>query len=206
MRDRSKVVASGRVDSATDGGHAGSIQLADRHLLANRLRMLRVRRQLSLATVALGTGLSRSFLALLEEGKSDVSITRLLRIAEFYGVWLTDLVGTVAPSVEVIPPAEARLVRTDDPGEIRLLSARSVRTMQPFRIELPPGARIEGGLSHSGEEFIHCIVGAVDLEIVNAVHHLEAGYTASFPGRLPHSYQNVGDVDATLIGATARFG
>jgi len=206
MRGRSKVVGESIGSAARDGDHPKDSQLADRHLLANRLRMLRVRRQLSLAAVALGTGLSRSFLALLEEGKSDVSITRLLRIAEFYGVWLTDLVGTVAPSVEVVSPAEARLVPSDDPGEIRLLSTRSVRTMQPFRIELPPGARIEGGLSHSGEEFVHCLVGSVDLEVVNAVHHLEAGYTASFPGRLPHSYQNVGEADATLVGATARFG
>lgn len=192
--------AAGEVDQRERG------RVADRHLLANRLRMLRIRRQLSLGTVALGTGLSRSFVALLEEGKSDVSLSRLLRIAEFYGVWLTDLVGTAAPSVEVVPLADARVVPAEDRGEIRLLSAPSVRSMQPFRIILPPGALMEGGLSHSGEEFIHCIAGAVELEIVTAIHRLDTGHTASFPGRLPHSYRNVGETDAVLVGATARFG
>jgi transcriptional regulator with XRE-family HTH domain len=178
----------------------------ERRVLAGRLHMLRVRRQLSLATVALGTGLSRSFLALLEAGKSDVSISRLLRIAEFYGVWLSDLVGTAGPSVEVVRADEARIVPTDDPGQVQLLSLQSVRTVLPFRIELPAGSSIEGGLSHSGEEFVHCVAGTVDLEVVNAVHRLEVGDTASFPGRLPHTYRNAGEIVAILVGATARYG
>ena len=179
---------------------------AERQALGNKLRMLRVRRELSLATVALGTGLSRSFLALLEVGESDISISRLLRIAEFYGVWLSDLVGTTAPAVEVTSAAEARLVPASDGGGVRLLSKRSVRTVMPFRVELAPGARLEGGLSHTGEVFIHCVEGTVELEVVNAVHRLQPGDTASYPGRLPHSYRNAGHENALLVGGTARNG
>ncbi len=188
----------------------GSARLRDetdeRQLLADRLRMLRVRRQLNLGTVALGTGLSRSFLALLEAGKSDVSITRLARIAEFYGVWLTDLVGTVGPGVEVVRADEARTLRPTDGVTLRLMSAGSVRTMQPFRLELAVGGYVDGGISHSGEEFIHCVAGLVDLEIVNATQRLSPGDTVSFPGRLPHSYRNAGESEAVLVGATARSG
>jgi transcriptional regulator with XRE-family HTH domain len=181
-------------------------ELEERRVLAARLHMLRVRRQLSVGTVALGTGLSRSFLALLEAGNSDVSISRLLRIAEFYGVWLSDLVGTAGPAVEVVRAADARIVPTQDDGQVKLLSLHSVRTVMPFRVELPPGSRVEGGLSHSGEEFVHCVAGTVELEVVSAVHPLAAGDTASFPGRLPHSYRNVGEDAAILVGGTARYG
>src|SRR5450631_1832035 len=45
----------------------------------------------SLATVAKGTGLSISFLSLVEAGKSDISFGRLLRLVAFYGVALGDL-------------------------------------------------------------------------------------------------------------------
>lgn len=180
-------------------------ELEERKALGDRLHMLRVRRQLSLATVALGTGLSRSFLALLETGESDVSVSRLLRIAEFYGVWLADLVGTAAPAVEILRASEVTLIPTDDNGQIRLLSANAVRTVMPFRLDLPPGTRIEGGLSHAGEEFVHCVAGRIDLEVVNAVHRLMPGDTASYPGRLPHSYANSGDVDGVIVGATARY-
>lgn len=181
-------------------------ELEERQLLADRLRMLRVRRQLNLGTVALGTGLSRSFLALLEAGKSDVSITRLARIAEFYGVWLTDLVGAVGPGVELVRAAEARTLTADGGATLRLMSAGSVRTMQPFRLELAVGGHVDGGIAHSGEEFVHCVAGVVDLEIISMTHRLSTGDTASFPGRLPHSYRNAGDSEAVLVGATARSG
>ena len=177
-----------------------------RALLAERLRLLRLRRRLSLSDVALGTGLSRSFLALLESGESDVSVSRLLRVAEFYGVWLSDLVGTLAPAVEVVRASDTATVRSDDEAVVTLLSTHSVRLMMPFRVELPPGAHLEGGLSHSGEEFVHVVAGEVELEILDAGHVLATGDTASFPGRLPHSYRNRGDQAAVIVGATARAG
>jgi quercetin dioxygenase-like cupin family protein len=181
-------------------------ELEERRMLAGRLHMLRVRRQLTLGMVALGTGLSRSFLALLEAGQSDVSVSRLLRIAEFYGVWLSDLVGTAGPAVEIVRADKARRLPTSDAGHVLLLSLQPVRAVMPFRVELPPGSVVEGGLSHSGEEFVHCVAGAVELEVLEAVHAMAEGDTASFPGRLPHSYRNAGDEAAILVGATARYG
>lgn len=195
-----------RAKPASDETILGPAEAAERQMLASRLRMLRVRRQLSLSTVALGTGLSRSFLALLESGASDISVSRLLRVADFYGVWLADLVGASAPTVEVVRAGDARAVPVDGTGSVRLLSLQSPRAVSPFRIELPPGSAVEGGLSHTGEEFVHCVSGTIELEIVGSNHQLVAGDTASFPGRLPHSYRNVGNTDAVLIGATARYG
>ena len=178
----------------------------ERRLLGERLRMLRVRRRLGLADVALGTGLSRSFIAMLEAGDSDVSVSRLLRIADFYGVWISDLVGSVGPSVEIVPAAEAKRLPVDEGGSVLLLSKQPVRNLQPFLVRLAPGAAIDGGLSHSGEEFIHCVAGTAQLEILDTVHILEMGDTASFPGRLPHTYRNAATAEVVLIGASARVG
>lgn len=178
----------------------------ERRLLGERLRMLRVRRRLGLADVALGTGLSRSFIAMLEAGDSDVSVSRLLRIADFYGVWISDLVGSVGPSVEIVPAADAKRLPVDEGGSVLLLSKQPVRNLQPFLVRLAPGVAIDGGLSHSGEEFIHCVVGRVELEILDTIHTLAEGDTASFPGRLPHTYRNASPMEAVLIGASARVG
>jgi len=56
---------------------------------------------------------------------------------------------------------------------------------------------MKGGLSHAGEEFVHCVAGTIDLEVVDTVHRLVAGDSASCPGRLPHSYANSGDGPTT---------
>src|SRR3954471_20515085 len=60
--------------------------------LGLRLRQLRLARSLSLAEVAQATNISASFLSLVENGRSDVSIGRLTRLVQFYGVSLSDVI------------------------------------------------------------------------------------------------------------------
>ncbi len=177
----------------------------ERDLLGERLRILRIRRRLTLADVALGTGLSRSFIALVEAGRTDISVSRLLRLADFYGVWISDVVGSIGPAVEVLKPDAAREIPSRDEGaELHLLTQQPVRGLLPFRVRLKPGGTLEGGVAHSGEEFIHCLAGVIELRVVDTVHQLHPGDTASYPGRLPHSYHNRGKEEAVLIGATIR--
>src|ERR1700748_412437 len=60
--------------------------------LGTRLRALRTERGLSLSQLEGATSISSSFLSLVESGKSDITISRLLRLADFYDVELGDLV------------------------------------------------------------------------------------------------------------------
>jgi len=178
---------------------------SERGLLGERLRILRIRRRLSLSDVALGTGLSRSFIALLESGQTDISVSRLLRLAEFYGVWISDLVGSIGPAVEILHPGDAPPMPTDDEGvELVLLTRQPVRGLLPFMVRLSAGSKLEGGVAHTGEEFVHCVEGEVELVVVDRVHERRAGDTASYSGRLPHSYRNSGKATAILIGAITR--
>src|SRR5688572_18730681 len=84
--------------------------------LAEGLRALRLSKGLSLKEVALATEISTSFLSLVENGKSDITIGRLVRLVNLYGVTLTDL----------IPPrpddSEPEITRVD---ERRLISHSS---------------------------------------------------------------------------------
>ena len=60
--------------------------------LGTRLRALRTERGLSLSQLESATRISSSFLSLVESGKSDITISRLLRLADYYDVELGDLV------------------------------------------------------------------------------------------------------------------
>jgi transcriptional regulator with XRE-family HTH domain len=65
----------------------------DQSDLGRRLRAFRATRGLSLAQLAKRTGISSSFISLVEQGKSDITITRLLRLSQFYQVGLGDLIA-----------------------------------------------------------------------------------------------------------------
>src|SRR5262249_60611055 len=59
--------------------------------LGPKLRSLRRERSLSLTQVASATGISSSFLSLVENGKNDLTVARLIRLTSYYGVAVSDL-------------------------------------------------------------------------------------------------------------------
>lgn len=61
--------------------------------LGRRLKALRVSRGLSLKEVGAETGVSSSFISMVETGRNDLSVGRLLLLADFYGVGLDDVVA-----------------------------------------------------------------------------------------------------------------
>jgi transcriptional regulator with XRE-family HTH domain len=75
--------------------------------LGSALRAARQAKSLSLSEVTAATGISSSFLSLVENGKSDITIGRLVRLVTFYGIHLADL-------VPVAPAAEPDLVRKSE--------------------------------------------------------------------------------------------
>ena len=59
--------------------------------LGGALRALRLQRRASLVEVASATGISKSFLSLVENDRSDITIGRLLRLVNYYGADMADL-------------------------------------------------------------------------------------------------------------------
>ena len=108
--------------------------IGDRHELGTKLRALRTDRGHSIAEVADATGISASFLSLVENGRSDIAIGRLMRLIGSYGTGLATLFPEEAE-------AEVEVVRRDDyphlvsGGEgldLVLLAHDGDRAMTPF--------------------------------------------------------------------------
>jgi transcriptional regulator with XRE-family HTH domain len=169
--------------------------------LGDALRELRRRRGATLAEVAQATEISRSFLSLVENGRSDITIGRLLRLVSFYGAQIADLLPQ-AESHDPIVVRQAEQREVESPAEgirIFLLAPDKERTMSPsLGVIVPTGASAERA-SHTGEEFLHVIEGAITLEFEDVEPLLlKEGDSAYFRAERPHSYRNAG-------GTVARF-
>jgi transcriptional regulator with XRE-family HTH domain len=82
----------------------------DKTTFGERLRALRAARGLSLAQLEGATGISASFLSLVEQGRSDISIGRLMRLVSYYEVDLGELVADIPPARHV----DVHVLRSDD--------------------------------------------------------------------------------------------
>jgi quercetin dioxygenase-like cupin family protein/DNA-binding Xre family transcriptional regulator len=168
--------------------------------LGAQLRALRSARRLSLGDVARATGISSSFLSLVENARSDITIGRLTRLVDYYGISITDLLPSAEDGdPDVVRAAETRQLHSPTEGTtIYLLSTGTNRTMLPMLVELDPGSSLAERGHHAGEEFVHVLDGTLLLEVDTAEpQELRAGDSAYYRSDRPHLFRNASD-DAPL--------
>jgi transcriptional regulator with XRE-family HTH domain len=173
--------------------------------LGTRLRQLRTTRGVSLAEVAEGTGISASFLSMVEQGKSDITVSRLMRLVHWFGVSIADLVQEPNRSqVQVVRAGERRSVRlADERLSIEMLSADGNHAMMPVINTYEEGGGMADPTTHEGEEFVHVIAGEIELTVGNSEPIvLGAGDSADYRSDVPHSFRNAGTGEARFLGVT----
>jgi transcriptional regulator with XRE-family HTH domain len=148
--------------------------LMNRVDLGSRLRALRTERGLSLSQLEAATDISSSFLSLVESGKSDITISRLLRLADFFDVDLGDLVeGSRVDRrpLEVIREGDGSVVASQAEGvQIRFIG-HSRWQLSPRVGEYEPGGTVEIGegesaareLLHHHELFFYVVAGTFEV-------------------------------------------
>ena len=113
--------------------------------LGRRLRELRDASGLALQDVAAQTGVSKSFLSLVEMGKSDLSVARFMRVCEFYGVKPSEVLAGA-------PSSDPEHFRSPDEGSeiVMLRPPEAGSALLPTMTIYKPGAVTET-FTHPGE-------------------------------------------------------
>jgi transcriptional regulator with XRE-family HTH domain len=170
--------------------------------LGPRLRSLRRMRGLSLAQVAAATGISGSFLSLVENGKNDLTVARLIRLAGYYNVAVTELLPDDEDDrPEVVRRSHQRRIPSrSEKMDLYLLVHEGRGAMTPVIAIYGVGGGTHESLSYDCEQFDHVLDGTIavvfegDEPIV-----LEAGDSAYYSAKRPHKYMNVGDCPARVM-------
>jgi transcriptional regulator with XRE-family HTH domain len=170
--------------------------------VGHQLRAVRKERGFSLGQVAEATGVSRSFLSLVETGRSDITLGRLMRLVQFYEIRISDLLPEP-------PTADPRVVRVyerkriSSPGEgidVFLLARDTDRLMMPIISVFEPGGENTEHNIHAGEEFVHVIEGALMIELAGEERIiLREGDSAYYEADRPHRLRNIADGTTRLL-------
>jgi quercetin dioxygenase-like cupin family protein len=173
--------------------------------LGGRLKAVRRARRLSLAEVSEATDVSASFLSLVENDKSDIAIGRLVRLIEFYGISIADLLpgeGTTGNYPDVVrSDARRQLHSASEAIDIYLLTSMTRdRQMMPMLVVVEPGARLAEHGRHPGEEWVHVLEGRLRLELEGVEPRiLYPGDSAYYTSERPHLFVNDDPVKALRL-------
>ncbi len=166
------------------------------------LRRLRSTRGLSLERLARRAGVSRAMLSQTELGHTSPTINLLWKVARALDVNFAALVaGSSEPMPVLLPAREGKLLTNQD-------GTFSSRALFPLG-ERRRAEFYELRLKARGEESAHphpagtvgnlvVACGSVNVDVDGAAHRLEAGDAIQFNADAPHSYSNVGTVEAVM--------
>jgi len=173
-------------------------------LLGDRLRELRNNRNLTLKQVSDSTGLSVSFLSLVERDKVSISVANLERLARFYQVRLVHLFQGVEDS-SVLVTRQSKLVKIINnvqpkTSSFALMSFRTGARMEPLMVRVGPGHGDPNFRTHEGDIFVYILEGKVDLiSEKGETEHLEYGDSAYFFGYPGRRIQNTSASESALL-------
>jgi quercetin dioxygenase-like cupin family protein len=132
-------------------------------------------------------------LSLVENGRSDITMGRLLKLVTFYGAHIADVLPLQEPhDPVVVRRGEQREVESPSEGmRIAVLAPEREHKMTPsLALVAPEGASAEYS-RHPGDEFIYVLEGSLTIEFEGAEPiRLDEGDSAYFDSERPHGYRN----------------
>ena len=168
--------------------------------VANQIRLLRNRRNLTQRELAEASGLSRNTLSLLERGQTSPTISTLKRLAIALNVDINAFFNTSDEESIVFSKSGQRKnlqlsqVLMADLG-VGLLD----QLVTPLILKLNPGARSGTALAHDGQDFVYCVKGEVLYTVNGRAFILEAGDSLLFDAHLPHRFQNPTGAESEVL-------
>jgi len=161
------------------------------------LRELRLRRELSMRSLADQSGLNVNTLSLIENGKTSPSVSTLQQLARALNVPITAFFEVDLEKQNISyqkagqrPLAEFTFGTLEDLG-----AGLTLRGGQPFLLTLQPEAT-SGPIPivHTGREFVFCLEGQLSYLIEDRVYQLGPGDSLLFEAYLPHCWKNSGEM------------
>jgi transcriptional regulator with XRE-family HTH domain len=181
-------------------------------MLGQQLKHLRNERGLSLSQLAAETGISSSFLSLLEQGKSDITIGRLMRLAEFYGIEGADFLAAAHTPPDPIQllslDGAVSVVRSPEEGvEMFELSGGSRWDLVPLLAVFEPEGAIDTGSTTDREVFVFVLEGSFEITFGGGEPtRVEAGEGAVYRSVRPYTVRNVGPGKGRMLALTQHRG
>lgn len=167
-----------------------------------RLRALRQKDGVTLASLAERTGISVSTLSRLESGGRKPTLELLLPLARAYQVPLDELVG--APPVDD-PRVHGTPVRRGDQRIVPLSrnpgGVQAFKTLMPGRTSDVPAEPTPA--THEGYEWLYVLTGRLRLVLAEHDIVMKAGEAAEFDTRTPHWF---GPADRRPVEVLSLFG
>lgn len=173
--------------------------------IGKKIKQLRLRQKKTQQQIADECHISKSLLSKIENGQTSSAIATLSKISKALDVPLSWLLEDKLEQDLVLLSKSERQSKVGDEHmgySYELLANRSPYTgVEPTIVHVTPkdmNLRKER-YTHSHDEFIYILKGAIELSYDGEIHYMEQGDTAYFNGEKPHLFIPVDNDGAEVL-------
>jgi mannose-6-phosphate isomerase-like protein (cupin superfamily) len=161
-------------------------------------------KHLTLQEVAAAVDLSPSFISMLERGLADISLTRLARLADFYGLPLAELVSAreIREKPHLVMPDDGIYVDRAPGVTYRVLPIGRQFGIQVMHVRFDAHAAFPEPLAHDGDDFTWVTRGELVLLYGDAEYRIHRGQAIWYPSNVPHAFRNPRHRPAEMLSLT----
>lgn len=173
--------------------------------IGEKIKQARLRSKKTQQQIADLCGISKSLLSKIENGQTSSAVATLSKISQALDVPLSWVLDDRPETDLVLLPKSQRQARVGNESmgySYELLANRSkFSNIEPTIVYVTPkdtNLRQEP-YTHSQDEFIYIIEGAIELLYDGETHYMEEGDTAYFKGSKPHLFKPVDNLGAKVL-------
>jgi transcriptional regulator with XRE-family HTH domain len=169
------------------------------------VKRFRLRRGESLRDVAQGTGLSASFISMLERGECDITLGRLAAIASHFDHDVGSLLGysTRGPKLQLIRRHERVKVSRGKGVDYHVTRIPGTELEIVVAI-FGPHTGLKDEITHEGVDIGLVVEGRLVITVNDVDYAVEEGETAIWSAAYRHTIRNDGDDRAIFIGVVTE--
>jgi transcriptional regulator with XRE-family HTH domain len=171
-------------------------------ILGSRLKDLRMSRGMSLKEVSEETGMSTSYLSLVETGRNEPTAGRLVSLLDFFEVELEDVIPEREMEGPVVLRVDDRQVLSSGDPSVRTepLASWTFSEMTTASVRFDAGAELSVAASPAGPEFALLLAGELQIDFSDETSLvLRQGDSVCFEASRRHRCVNVGETEAHVI-------
>ena len=170
--------------------------------IGQRLKELRVSKDLTLEELASRSELTKGFLSQVERNLTSPSISTLEDILEALGTTLSDFFKPEKQEQITFGAQDFFVDEQDDYTIEWIIPNAQKNSMEPILLTLKPHAKSETLQSYNGEEFGYVLKGNIILVRDGKRYRLKAKETFYIDGKKSHYLENAGVTEAKILWVT----
>ena len=171
--------------------------------IGEKLRRLRLQRELTQEEMADRCELSKGFISQVERDLASPSIATLTDMLECLGSNLKEFFSETEEDEKTVFSRNDMFVKENEEvlrGSITwLVPSAQKNEMEPILVELGEGGKTETFLPHEGEEFGYVLTGTVTLHVGGKTHKVKTGESFCLHPSASHYISNSGKRKAQFI-------